>query len=184
MRHPMTSLERLRIEWVVWSLDQRLQDLPRRSRIAKRREVRANLLLAASDVGVGVALRNLGNSRRLAAEYRSAEFGDQERPLWLAAALFLFTGQLVWTSLLNEAALAFGHGVTTANPRATGIFHWSGIRYLQDSVTFTFDHGSGTYVGGAATPLTWAAWLATTIIVGRLWRVVNLWRDRRLTATA
>jgi hypothetical protein len=155
----------------------------RRSRIAKRREVRANLLLAADDLGAGKAMRNLGNSRRLAAEYRAAEFGDQERPLWLAAALFLFTGQLAWTSLLSEAALAFGHGVTTANPDATGTFSWSGIRYLQDSVTFTFDHGNGTHVGGAATPVTWALWLVTTILVGRLWRVVNLWRDRHATAT-
>ena len=47
MDHRISWFERLRIEWVVWSLDQRLYDLPRRSRIEKRREVRANLITAA-----------------------------------------------------------------------------------------------------------------------------------------
>lgn len=61
---PISVLDRLRIERVVWSLDQRLYDLPTRSRIAKRREVRSNLLTAARDIGTAHALRNLGSPRR------------------------------------------------------------------------------------------------------------------------
>lgn len=86
MSEGMTWIDRLRIERAVWTLDQRLYDLPRKSRIAKRREVRANLLTAAHDIGAREALSRVGNSRQLAAEYRSAEFGDEPRPSWIAAA--------------------------------------------------------------------------------------------------
>jgi hypothetical protein len=183
MPHTVTWIDRLRIERVVWTLDQRLYDLPRKSRIAKRREVRQNLLTAVMDIGIVDALRNLGDSRRLAAEYRAAEFGDEARPSWITAAVFLLTGQLVLTSLLSEAALAFGDGITAANPHATGTFTWSGIRYLQDTVTYSFLDGKGSYVGGAWTPLAWAVWIVATVLVGRLWRVTSMWRRRRATTT-
>ncbi len=179
MPHAVSWLERLRIERVVWMLDQRLYDLPRKSRIAKRREVRANLLSAAHDVGTDAALRNLGNSHALAAEYLSAEFGDGPRPHWVAAATFFLTAQLVFTSMLSEAALAFGDGVTAANPHATGTYAWSGIAYLQDTVTYTFVDGQGQSVGGAWTPLAWAIWFVATVLVGRLWRVTRTWRRPR-----
>jgi hypothetical protein len=178
MPSTVTWIDRLRIERVVWSLDQRLYDLPRKSRIARRREVRESLLTAARDIGTADALRNLGNSRQLAAEYRSAEFGDEARPSWIAAGIFLMTSQLLFTSLLSEAAMAFGDGITAANPNATGTFTWSGIRYLQDTVTYTFANGKGSSVGGAMTPLAWALWIIATVLVGRLWRVVSLWRRR------
>ena len=51
MNRTLGWIDRLRIERVVWALDQRLYDLPRKSRIAKRREVRENLLTAAADIG-------------------------------------------------------------------------------------------------------------------------------------
>jgi hypothetical protein len=184
MSHTVTWIDRLRVERVVWALDQRLYDLPRKSRIAKRREVRENLLTAAHDVGTSDALRNLGNSRQLAAEYRSAEFGDAARPSWMAAALFLLTGQLVLTDLLAEAASAFGDGITAADPAASGTYTWHGIRYLQDTVTYTFVNGKGSSVGGAWTPFAWALWLVATVLVGRLWRVVSVWRRRRAVAAA
>jgi hypothetical protein len=171
MPHTVTWIDRLRIERAVWSLDQRLYDLPRKSRIAKRREVRENLLAAAHDIGTIDALRNLGNSRELAAGYLTAELGDGPRPAWVAAATFAVTAQLLFTWVLGEAALAFGDGVTAANPNATGTFSWTGIRYLQDTVTYTFVHGKGDSVGGAWTPLAWAIWIGATVLVGRLWRV-------------
>jgi len=171
MSHSISWIDKLRIERVVWSLDQRLYDLPRRSRIAKRREVRQNLLTAAHDIGAGEALRNLGSTHQLAAEYRDAEFGEGPRASWVAAATFFLTAQLVFTSLLTEAANAFRDGISAANPNATGTFSWPGIRYLQDTVTYTFVNGHGTSVGGAWTPLAWALWVIATVLVGRLWRV-------------
>jgi hypothetical protein len=179
MPRTVTWLDQLRIERVVWGLDQRLYDLPRKSRIAKRREVRENLRSAAVDIGTRDALRNLGNTSQLAADYRAAEFGDGLRPSWMAAAIFLFTGQLVLTSFLSEAAQAFGAGIKAANPHATGTFSWPGIRYLQDTVTYTFVDGTGSSVGGAWTPLAWLIWIVATVLVGRLWRVTSVWRRRQ-----
>jgi len=95
MSHDLTLSDRLRIERAVWTLDGRLQDLPRTSRVAKRRELRANLRAAAADVGVAEALHRLGNLRRLAAEYLVAEYGQWvRRPSWLAAFGFLVLGQV------------------------------------------------------------------------------------------
>jgi hypothetical protein len=113
----------------------------------------------------------------LAAEYLSAEFGETPRPLWTAAATFAVTAQLLFSWLLGEAAAAFGDGVVAANPSATGTFTWPGIRYLQDTVTYTFVDG-GDSVGGAWTPLLWVIWIAVTVVVGRLWRVVSTRRMR------
>ena len=59
MTHDLTFTDRLRIERAVWTLDGRLQDLPRTSRVAKRRELRANLRAAATDVGTAEAVRRL-----------------------------------------------------------------------------------------------------------------------------
>lgn len=184
MANDLSAMDRLRIERVVWSLDQRLYDLPRASRIAKRREVRENVRTAALDIGTTAALKNLGDPRRLAMEYRDAEFGDDPRPSWWAAAIFLLTAQLIVTSVLSEAALAFRDGILTANPDVSGTFVWSGIHYLQASVTYTFVHGQGDFVGGAWTPLAWAIWIVATVLIGRLWRVVPWWRRRRAGAVA
>ena len=183
MPDTLSLVDRLRIERVVWSLDQRLYDLPRKSRIAKRREVRENLQVAATDVGVADAIHNLGNTQLLAAEYRAAEFGDEPRPAWLAAAVFLLTAQLFLTALLAEAANAFGDGIKAANPAATGTFTWSGLGYVQQTVTYTFVNGKGSSVGGSWTPLAWVLWAVATICVGRLWRIVSLWRRRKAAAT-
>jgi hypothetical protein len=183
MPHAITVLDRLRIERAVWALDQRLYDLPRKSRVAKRREVRENLLTAAHDIGAADALARLGNSRQLAADFLSAEFGDAPRPFWVAAATFAVTTQLLFTWILAEAANAFGDGIAASKPDATGTFAWSGIRYLQDEVTYTFVHGKSSSVGGAWTPLTYVIWIVATVLVGRLWRVKSVRRRRKATTT-
>lgn len=179
MPHNVSWFDRMRIERVVWMLDQRLYDLPRRSRIDKRREVRENLRAAASDIGTREALARLGNSRELATEYLTAEFGDGARPSWIAAGVFLFTGVLVGTSLLTDAAIAYRDGILAANPHATGTFTWNGIDYLQTSVRYTFVDGSSHFAGGAFSPLAWLLWIIATVLVGRLWRLPLVWRRRR-----
>jgi hypothetical protein len=162
---------RLRIERFVWTLDSLLYDLPWHSRIEKRREVRQNLIAAASVVGAGKALRQLGSSTQLAREYLNAEFGDRPRHSWMAAGLFGATALLVATSLWAEAALAFGDGIRAAHPDATGSYTWDGIAYLQNDVTYTLTNGQGSYVGGGFTSLFWLLWMAGIILVGRLWRI-------------
>jgi len=179
MPHSVSTIDRLRIERVVWQLDQRLYDLPRATRIADRREVRENLLTAAGDVGTTAALQRLGDRRQLAAGYLEGEFGSGPRPSWTAAAVFLLTTQLLFTALLNEAAQAFTKGIMAADAHATGTFTWRGIAYLQDTVTVTMRDGVGDHLGGAWTPLAYVLWIAGTICVGRLWRIIPVWRTRR-----
>ena len=179
MPHNVSWFDRMRIERVVWMLDQRLYDLPRRSRIDKRREVRANLRAAASDIGTREALARLGNSRELATEYLTAEFGDGPRPSWIAAGLFFFTGLLVGTSLFTDAAIAYSDGILAVDPHVTGTFTWTGIDYLQTSVGYTFVDGSSHFVGGAFSPLACLLLTIAALLVGRLWRLPSVWRRRR-----
>lgn len=179
MAHSVSLLDRLRIERVVWVLDQRLYDLPRRSRIEKRREVRQNLRVAANDVGTKEALMRLGSGRELADGYLTAEFGEGPRPSWLAAAVFLLTGVLLATSLFTDAATAYRDGILAGSPHATGSYSWSGIQYLQTSVHYTFVDGHASFNGGAFSPLTWLLWLIATVLVGRLWALPAVWRRRR-----
>jgi hypothetical protein len=184
MPHPVTWLDRARIERVVWSLDQRLYDLPRASRIGIRREVRQNLLTAAREVGAGTALKQLGGTAELASGYLTAEYGEGPRHSWIAAGLFLACFPLLLIALLGEAALGFGHGITAADPHATGTFAWDGVSLLQTRVTYTFVNGHGTYTGGVMTPLAWVLLIVGTVIAGRLWRVVPTLRRRRALRAA
>jgi hypothetical protein len=184
MRNDVTLLDRLRIERAVWSVDQRLYDLPRRTRIERRRELRANLLDAASDTGATVALRDVGDSATLAADYLDAELGHGPRHSWMAAMAFLLTTTLVLSSLFFDAAQAFGDGILAGNPDATGTFTWPGISHLQSAVTYTVSGGEHTFAGGDFTPVTWVLLGIGTIAVGRLWRALPSWRRHRAPVSA
>lgn len=179
MPHATTWLDRLRIERFVWELDQRLVDLPRATRRTHRREVRENLLAASAEVGTTAALDGVGDARRLAAGYVDAEFGDEARPHLTLAALVFLTSQLLLMSLLTDATVAFGDGLTAADPDVSGTFRWAGVGFLQDEVTFTAVDGEVDWVGGAYTPFAWLLFIAATIAAGRLWRLVPQWRRRR-----
>ena len=172
----LSVLDRLRLERAVWALDQRLYDLPRATRTAHRRELRANLEAAARDVGTRAALRDLGGAAELAAEYHDAAFGTGPRPAWYPAGVFLLTTTLLLTSVFFDAARAFGDGILAADPDATGTFRWPGIAFLQSEVVYTVSHGELSFVGGAFTPLTYVVLLLGTIGVGRLWRALPVRR--------
>ena len=176
MPNDINLLDRLRIERVVWSLDQRLYDLPRKTRVERRRELRGNLLDAARDADTSSALRDVGDSGTLAAEYLDAELGPGPRHSWMAAGVFLLTSALLLTSFFFDAADAFGEGILAGNPSTAGTFTWPGIDHLQSAVTYTVADGTHTFVGGAFTPLTWALLATGTIAVGRLWRALPMWR--------
>jgi hypothetical protein len=171
MPDKLTMFDRIRIERLVWTLDQRLYDLPRASRIAKRREVRANLLEAAADQGARQALRRIGSSSTLAREYLGAEFGDRPHHSWIAAAYFAALVPLLLNFALAEAANAYAQGLT-AGRAADGTHVWSGISYLQSPLTFTIDQGQVDHTGGAWTPSVYVLWALGTIACGRLWRLL------------
>ncbi|MCM3920420.1 hypothetical protein ND748_01795 [Frankia sp. AiPs1] len=180
MATPHATLDRLRIERVVWTMDTRLQDLPRRSRIARRRELRDNLRAAAEDVGVGRAVDQLGDLRILAAGYLAAEYGElSRRPSWTAAAVTIFLVEAVMTLLDYATRAAFDAGITTTTPHATGTFHWTGVPYLISDGTFTYLDGTHTSDGGAWTPLVYVLMFAGAFTAGRMWRLISAWRRQR-----
>lgn len=175
----LTLLDRLRIEGRVWALDQQLYDLPRKQRVATRREVRSNLVLAARSVGTRRALINLGATRQLAEGYLAAQFGPAPRPSWWSAGIFLLTAGLVLTSIFGDAAQAFADGLLAASPHATGEFSWPGVAYIQSDVEYTIRDGRVDIIGGALTPLAYALLALGAFAVGRLWRLLPGWRRRR-----
>lgn len=179
MPQNVNFIDRLRIERLVWALDQQLYDLPRRSRIAHRREVRANLRAAAAEVGTSQALRRVGGSRALAKQFLTAEFGDGPRHSWTAATAFAVLVPLALTFFLGEAANAYQNAITTADPQVTGTFTWSGVSYVQSAVRFDARQGAVTQIGGAFTPLVYILLPIGTIVCGRLWRALPWLRTRR-----
>jgi hypothetical protein len=169
----MTTTDRLRIERAVWLLDYRLQDLPRRSRIAKRRELRENLQAATSDVGAQQALRQLGDLRDLAEDYLSAEYGDRaRRPSWTATAVWLAATNLAALVLGYATSAAFAAGARATNPHLSETLHWHGVRYLISDATFTFVDGRSSSVGGAYTAWVYLLMFGGAIVAGRLWRLL------------
>ncbi|KUL35281.1 hypothetical protein [Actinoplanes awajinensis] len=162
---------RLRIEGLVWMLDQQLYDLPRAQRISTRREVRANLIEAATDLGAGEALRRIGGSRRLAEQYLRAEFGDRPRPSWIGAIVAAGLVPMLLNYVFAEAAASFRDGVTAADPHVSGTFVSTGLEYLQAAQTFTFTDGSWGNSGGGWAPLAYAIWVLSVVGAGRLWRI-------------
>ncbi len=91
---------------------------------------------------------------------------------------------LLLISLLSDAALGFGHGITSADPHATGTFTWDGVSLLQTQVTYTLVNGHGTYTGGAMSPLAWVLLIIAAVVAGRLWRIVPTLRRRRALRAA
>lgn len=173
MTDSLSIRDRLRIERVVWAVDSRLQDLPRKSRASKRRELRDNLRAAAIDVGADEAIRGLGDARHLAADFLAAEYGDgARRPSWSTAAAAFAVGYLALTGLLDAGTTAFRDGVVATDPSATGAFTWTGIPYILDDVKFNFVDGSSTHVGGAWTPITYAILFVVVVAAGRFWRLI------------
>ncbi|MDX6254194.1 MAG: hypothetical protein QOJ11_528 [Frankiales bacterium] len=185
---PLSRLDRLRIERAVWTLDYRVQDLPRATRIGKRRELRHDLRAAAADVGARQAVARLGDLRQLALGYLAAEYGElARRPSWTAAALWIAVVDLVALAIGSIGEAAFRSGVTAASPHVTATLHWHGVRFLVSDATFSFVDGRATSVGGAFTPLVYVVMLGGAVVAGRLWRISVRgrrlhWRQRTLSS--
>ncbi|MGI8666348.1 MAG: hypothetical protein ACR2N4_10000 [Jatrophihabitans sp.] len=178
MGRPQELIDRLRIERTVWWVDARLQDLPRRSRIAKRRELRENLQAAAAEVGAHQAVRQLGGLRALALDYLSAEYGDRSpRPSWTAAALWLALVDLVMLGVQQVGESAFRSGLSATGAPA-GSFDWPGVRYLISNSTVRYADGHSSTDGGAWTPWVYLLMFGGAVLAGRLWRLLPALRGR------
>jgi len=177
----LTWTDRMRIERAVWTLNSFLRNLSRKSRIAKRRELRVNLRAASADVGANEALRRLGNIRTMAAEYLVSEYGGPG-PSWIVATYVLFAGYFFMIWLINARIGAFKVGAIAGNPHLTGTFQLTGVAYVFRNVTFIFTNGKATEIGGTLLPLVNVYIFALVILVGRLWRAVPAVRQRSLGA--
>jgi hypothetical protein len=174
----LTWKDRMRIERAVWTLNSYLRNLPRKSRIAKRRELRVNLRAASADVGANEALRRLGNVRTMAVEYLVNEYGGPG-PSWIVATYVLFAGYFFMIWLVNARIAAFKVGAIAANSHLTGTFHLTGVAYVFHNVTFIFTNGKANEIGGTFLPLVNVYIFALVILAGRLWRAVPALRRRR-----
>ncbi len=162
-----TRSDWLRIERAVERVDYRLQHLPRRSRIAVRRELRENVRLASVDVGSRLAVQQLGDLGHPGGRlpHRGVRGGDAPASLSAAA---------MWVALVEGAALilsyaataAFAAGARATNPHLTGTLHWSGVHYLVGDATFTFIDGRSNSVGGAWTPAVYVLMSGGAVIAG------------------
>ena len=183
MTETLTWTDRIRVERAVWTLDTYLQNLPRKSRVSKRRELRVNLRAASADVGANEALRRLGNIRTIAAEYVVAEFGGPA-PSWTVAWCVMLPAFALMFWLSNARIDAFRNGAIAANPHLTGMFHMSGVTYVLTNDTLTFANGKMTEVGGTLLPLVYVCIIALTVLAGRLWRAIPILRRRRMLGTS
>ncbi len=185
MTQPSSLTDRLRIERAVWMVDARIQDLPRRSRIAKRRELRQNLRAAADEIGARRAVSQLGDQRALAAGYLAAEYGERaRRPSWSATAAWIVAVEGVMMLVDHVASTAFRAGVAATTPHATGVFHWPGVSHLVSAATYTYTDGRSTSVGGAWTAWVYVLMLGGAVVAGRLWRLLPQLRHHQHTAGA
>jgi len=177
----LTWMDRMRIERAVWSLNSYLRNLPRKSRIAKRRELRVNLRAASADVGANEALRRLGNVHAMAVEFLATEYGGPA-PSWIVATYVLFIAYYFMVWIVNARIDAFKVGAIAANPHLTGTFHLTGVAYVLRNDTFIFTNGRVTEIGGTLLPIVNLYIFALVVLVGRLWRAIPAVRQRSLGA--
>jgi hypothetical protein len=176
----LSWLDRLRIERAIWTLDAHVQNLPGRSRKAIRREIRANLRAATAEVGSAQAIRQLGNLRRLAADYLDAEYGDGSRPHWGKAVFWVLAVEAVLLGLLLAGLSAFIAGVEAANPAPSGTYNWDGLSALGIGGTVSYEDGAFAGISLGFTQWFLCYLLAAVVLGGRLWRLPRAWwRSRR-----
>ena len=180
MSHTVNLTARLRIERLVWELDQRLWELPRRRRVDCRREARPNRRPPARYAGAPTPRRGVGSASELARGYMSAEYGDRPRPHWWAAGITALLAAQLPLLILGQVTTMNEAAIRAADPHATGTFTVPGIGFLQHATAYTFSNGHATLSGGDLSPLFYLAWLASVILTGRLWRV-RIWRRQVTT---
>jgi len=184
----MRLVDRLRVERAVLTLDTWIGDLPRRRRRDVRRELRADLLASAADVGAREAVRRLGPLRRLGLDYLDAEFGElRPRPnglhglAWgIAAGALLVTsmvaGSEAYSSGLRSAhagAGTYGHRLAPWGPRYIETYPASGA---DPTIAWEFDGGM---------ILLWLAVILVAVVVGgRSWRAIPAWWRHRAPSPA
>ena len=180
MAHPLSRLDRLRVERTIWTMDTLVGDLPARRRREIRAELRGNVYASAAEHGMPAALRRLGNLRRLAADYLDAEFTTGPRPRWAKGLAWALVAELILLVSAVSGATAFTTGVETTDP-AAGTYTWAplggGVRYehLVDATGFA---GFNVEISGTGLLTLVLIVGAAFFVGGRMWRAMPPWSLR------
>lgn len=176
----MTIIDRARIESAILRYDFWLEMRGVRGsrRRDLRRELRANLAEASTDVGTTRALFGIGSPKELAF---GATETDPTRPRWSQAAMAaagVFTVVLFGCVL---TAIAFTSGVEASGPTGRevsgAVFPWFGVDYTaQVDPGRSYSAGAGG-IGGYLLGLP----LLTFVLVAQPWRLLR--RGHRAAAT-
>jgi hypothetical protein len=171
---PMTLVDRLRIERVLWTVDILIHDIRTRGRRTIRRELRANLQAAAQEKGVGAAIRRLGPLRPLARGYLDAQYGEgARRPRWMGALWWVFVCAILINAILDIGVVGFREGVQAANPNDNGTYLWNQLSALGLPTARISLVDGRPHLFEVSLPWVLLLYLAAAAILGgRLWRLV------------
>lgn len=165
----MTVLDRLRIESALFRYDFWLEMRGVRAsrRRELRRELRANLSEASTDVGTTRALFGIGSPKQLA---YAATGTDPSRPTWSQAAIWagltaaaLFLAMVLTSLTVLQTVDASG----VADEVRVSPFPWFGT-------TFTAEVGSSSFASGVETP--WPLLVVPVLVFllgSRPWRLLR-----------
>lgn len=174
MTGSLSPADRWNRYWYLQSVELRLDSMPGRRRRAVLAELKANLEVAAAEIGMSAALVDLGRPSDLVRQYR-----DQEpalRPRWnhgalAAGAVF---GAWLYATLFYTMGMLDALSSTGAE-RAAGSF-------LGTQVVAVVSSGA---ISAEFNGLPWAPLLATLImflLAGRVWNLLPSRRRSPMTA--
>jgi hypothetical protein len=176
---PVTLMDLLFIERVVWTVDTYVQSLPGRSRRAIRRELRTNLRASAAELGRAEAIRRLGSLRRLSREYLDVEYGhDGPRPHLLRGLFWALTIEAVILVALIGGFESFLDGVESAGQPGPGTYSWDSLSLLGLSGEVRYDATGLSEFSFVVSGFTLLYVSAAFVLGSRLWRLVPAWLRR------
>lgn len=177
MTTPKFSLaDRWNRYWYLESVGLWLDPLPRKRRKAILAELRDNLEAAAGDVGMSVAIEEMGRSRALARQYLDAE--PANRPTWSIGLLALVLAGFVW--LVGIATYTIGMLEALDFLRdESGQGQVSQSSYFGISITA---ETSDQFFGATFEGISWITIIALLLIFlafSRVWRLPGRLRQRK-----
>jgi hypothetical protein len=165
---------RLRIEFVVWQVDARLDGIvPWRRRKAIRQELRTNLREATAAVGANHAIQSLGGVRELAAAYVEGCRGAVNvRAACIAAGAVIFVLGFVGFAIF----FAYSEGFRAAKGVGDWAYNYYGLFEGSGHIFSHVKNGVGdTFTVAMVTPLDLLLAATVGVLASRPWRG---WRSR------
>lgn len=177
MTSPKFSLaDRWNRYWYLETVGLWLDPLPRKHRKAILAELRDNLDAAATDVGMSVAIEEMGRPRALARQYLDAE--PAIKPTWSIGFLAVVLGGFVWLVGIGTYTI----GMLDA---LQGVREETGRGQSAESSYFGINiaaEASDQMFGAAFTGISWITIIALLLVFSvfsRAWRLPGRLRQRK-----